>query len=160
MTNKIGELEAFVADKSFETWFLNYVGPVCSEFLKELRDNKRILGIRCPQCNRILVPARPTCARCFRKTVGWKEVSKTGTLITYTTVCQPLPYEQMELPIIYGIILLDGADTGLLHLLGEVDPKNLNIGMRVQAVFKEERNGDIRDIKYFRPIRTPQELKL
>ena len=153
MTNKIGELQAFVADKSFETWFLNYAGTVCSEFLAELRDKKRILGIKCPQCNRVLVPARPTCAMCFRKTEEWKEVSDTGSLITYTTVYQPPPCQKIEPPIIYGIILLDGADTGLLHLLGEVDPKNLNIGMRFQAVFKEERKGDIRDIKYFRPVK-------
>jgi len=153
MTNKIGELEAFVADKPFETWFLNYAGAVCSEFLAELRDNKRILGIRCPQCNRVLVPARPICAMCFRKTEGWKEVSDSGALVTHTTVYHALPCQEIEPPIIYGIILLDGADTGLLHLLGEVNPKNLNIGMRFQAVFKEVRKGDIRDIKYFRPVK-------
>jgi len=90
---------------------------------------------------------------CFRKTEGWKEVSDSGALVTHTTVYHALPCQEIEPPIIYGIILLDGADTGLLHLLGEVNPKNLNIGMRFQAVFKEVRKGDIRDIKYFRPVK-------
>ena len=152
MSKKIGELEAFVGERPFETWFLNYAGSICSRFLKELRDEKRIMGIKCPQCNRVLVPARPICPRCFRKTEEWVEVSDAGTLTTYTTVHRPLPCQQMEPPIIYGIILLDGANTGLLHLLGEVHPKNINVGMRFQAVFKEERKGDIRDIKYFRPL--------
>lgn len=152
MSKKIGELDPFVCERPFETWFLNYAGSVCSRFLTELRDEKRIMGIKCPQCNRILVPARPICSRCFRKTEEWIEVSDTGTLSTYTIVNQPLPCQQMDAPIIYGIILLEGADTGLLHLLGEVNPKNINIGMRVQAVFRGERKGDIRDIRYFKPL--------
>lgn len=151
MAKKIGELEAFVTDKPFETWYLNYAGPICSKFLIELRDKKRILGIRCPQCNRVLVPARPTCARCFAQTQGWVEVSDTGSLLTYTTVYQSLPSLSVE-PLIYGIVKLDGADTGLVHMLGGVEPKDVHIGMRLQAVFNEQRKGDIRDIKYFRPV--------
>lgn len=41
---------------------------------------------------------------------------------------------------------------GLVHLLGEVDLEQLRIGMRLQAVFKEERVGSILDIKYFKPL--------
>lgn len=36
--------------------------------------------------------------------------------------------------------------------LGEVDFDQLKIGMKVQAVFKEERVGNILDIKYFKPL--------
>ncbi len=36
--------------------------------------------------------------------------------------------------------------------MGEVDPEQVQIGMRVEAVFKEEREGNIFDIRYFRPI--------
>jgi len=40
-----------------------------------------------------------------------------------------------------------------MHRLGEVDPKEVKIGMRVQAVWKpaEERVGAITDINYFKP---------
>jgi uncharacterized OB-fold protein len=58
----------------------------------------------------------------------------------------------MKPPFAYGMMLLDGASTGLVHFLGEVDLKEIKAGMRVEAVFKEERVGDILDIKYFRPI--------
>jgi uncharacterized OB-fold protein len=42
---------------------------------------------------------------------------------------------------------------GILHLLSEVDPKEVKIGMKVKAVWKpaEEREGAITDIKYFKP---------
>jgi hypothetical protein len=58
----------------------------------------------------------------------------------------------MEPPIIYGIIRLDGADTGLVHMLGEVDLEQVKVGMRLQAVFKEKRVASVLDIKYFKPL--------
>jgi hypothetical protein len=58
----------------------------------------------------------------------------------------------METPLVYGIIQLDGADTGFVHMLGEIEPEQLRIGMRVQAVFKEKRKASILDIKYFKPL--------
>jgi probable rRNA maturation factor len=44
---------------------------------------------------------------------------------------------------------------GILHLLGEVEPKDVEIGMKVEAVWKpaKEREGAITDIRYFRPRR-------
>jgi uncharacterized OB-fold protein len=51
-----------------------------------------------------------------------------------------------------GIIKLDGASTGLMHLLGEVDLNSIGVGMRVKAVFRDERQGNYLDIKYFKPL--------
>jgi uncharacterized OB-fold protein len=48
---------------------------------------------------------------------------------------------------------LDGATSGLVHLLGEVNLNDISIGMRVKAVFREARQGDYLDIKYFKPFR-------
>ena len=47
---------------------------------------------------------------------------------------------------------MDGADTGLVHLIGGVEPDKVKIGMRVQAVLEKERDGHITDIKHFKPI--------
>jgi len=106
----------------------------------------------CPICNRVYVPARSTCKYCFGQISEWVEVSDKGTLLTYTVDCQSNAMQPVEPPIIYGIIQLDGADTGLLHMLGEVDLEQLKIGMRLQAVFQEKRVGSILDIKYFKPV--------
>jgi uncharacterized OB-fold protein len=59
----------------------------------------------------------------------------------------------MNPPFAYGIILLDKANTGLVHLLGELNFDEIQSGGRVEAVFKDERTGDIMDIRYFRPVR-------
>lgn len=127
-------------------------GAVGSRFLIELRDKKRIMGTRCPMCSRVYVPARSVCKDCFGQLDEWIEVSDKGTVLTYSVCHQSNPVQPMEPPLIYGIIQLDGADTGFVHLLGGVDLEQLRIGMRVQAVFKEKREGSILDIKYFKPL--------
>ena len=127
------------------------VGALGSKFFIELRDHKKILGIKCHQCNRVYMPPRLTCSHCFSKLEDWVELSGKGTLTTYTVVHYSLPIHPVEAPFAYGIIQLDGADTGLTHLLGEVDFENIRIGMKVEPVFKEKGEGNILDIKYFRP---------
>ncbi len=127
-------------------------GAVGSRFLIEIRDKKRITGTRCHTCNRVYVPARSICKDCFGQLDEWVEVSDKGTVLTYTVCNQANPVQPMETPLVYGIIQLDGADTGFVHMLGEVDPEQLRIGMRVQAVFKEQREASILDIKYFKPL--------
>jgi uncharacterized OB-fold protein len=82
----------------------------------------------------------------------WVEVSNEGTLTAYTMVYQSEPSYPVKTPFAYGIIKLDGADTGFAHIIGELNSKDLRIGMRVQAVFKENRIGSILDIQYFKPI--------
>ena len=79
-------------------------------------------------------------------------MSDKGTVLTYTVCHQPNRVQPMAAPIVYGVIQLDGADNGFVHMLGEVDPEQLSIGLRVQAVFKEKREASILDIKYFKPL--------
>jgi len=84
----------------------------------------------------------------------WVELPPTGILVTYTVVNYTYGsyYQPQEAPYSIGIIKLDGADTGLCHILGEVKPEDIKIGMRVQAVFREQREGNILDIAYFKPL--------
>ena len=127
-------------------------GAVGSRFLIALRDKKKIMGTRCPTCNRVYMPARSICKDCFEQLDEWVQVSDMGTLLTYTVCEQSNPVQPMEAPLIYGVVQLDGADTGFVHMLGEVDSEQLRVGMRVRAVFKEEREASILDIKYFKPL--------
>lgn len=134
--------------------YYNYAGKVGSRFLTELRDGKRIMGIKCHKCGIRYVPPRSICPKCYGKLDEWVSVSDKGTLLTYTVVNYTYTpsYQPCEAPYVLGIIQLDGADTGLCHLLGEVASSKLKVGLRVQAVFKEKREGSILDIKYFKPL--------
>jgi uncharacterized OB-fold protein len=143
--------EILVGERDFDSIFSYDAGAIRSRFLTEIRDNQKIMGIRCPDCHRVYVPPRSVCLKCFANLSDFVEVAQTGTLTTYSIVYRSEPFYPVEPPFIYGIIQLDGADTGLVHLIGEVDPEKVRVGMRVKAVFKEERVGSILDIKYFRP---------
>ena len=127
-------------------------GEVASKFYIGLRD-KKIYGIRCPNCDVVFVPPKKVCHRCFNNLTEWVEVSDEGTLETFTIVHYNEPeLHPMKAPFAYGIIKLDGADTGITHLIGEADLNGIREGMRLKAAFREKPEGNYLDIKYFKPI--------
>ena len=127
------------------------VGATGSRFFVELRDNKRIMGIKCPSCKRVYVPPRSTCMHCFEKLNEWVDLPAKGVLQTFTSVHYSLSVHPVPAPLMYGIVILDGASTGLTHFISEAETEELKIGMRMEAVFSEERRGTILDIAYFKP---------
>jgi hypothetical protein len=132
------------------TW---HAGKVGSRFYEDLRDHCRIMGTKCARCDWVYVPPRETCPRCYGDIAGWVELPPTGTLLTYTVTRYAVPgIQPLEPPYALGIVKLDGAGSGLVHLLGEIEPERITTGMRVEAVFAEERTGRYLDIKYFRPV--------
>ena len=136
------------------TW---YAGRVGSRFYREIRDNCEIWGTRCPRCERVYLPPRETCPRCFCAIAidEWVEVGDVGTLLTYTVIRYAVPgIQPQKPPYALGIVKLDGASTGLMHLLGEVEMDSIRVGMRLKAVFREAREGNYLDIKYFKPLET------
>jgi uncharacterized OB-fold protein len=132
--------------------YSNSAGPLRSKFLLYLRDHNKITGTKCADCGRVYVPARSTCITCFRNMEDLIEVSDEGTLQTFTIVYKREPVHPTGVPFAYGIIRLDGASTGLVHRLGEVEFNKIRIGMRVKAVYADSPKGDINDIKYFKPM--------
>lgn len=151
-THKLEDRDVYVYEGQIYIPNTYTAGAVGTRFLATLRDKKKILGMRCPACNRVYVPARSTCHGCFEPMDEWVEVSNQGTVTTYTVVHATNPCQPVEPPLLYGVVQLDGADNGFLHMLGGVDMEKLHIGMRVQAVFKEERTGSLLDIRYFKPL--------
>ena len=129
----------------------NYVGALASDFFIGLRDNKKITGTRCTKCNKTYVPPKSVCGFCFSKLDQLVEVATVGSLLTFTEVTYKEPTQPVDPPFIFGVVKLDGADTGIVHLIDEIKASDIKIGIRLQAVFKDEREGNILDIKYFKP---------
>lgn len=133
-------------------------GVAIGRYLAELK-NGRIIGKRCQSCKRILVPPRLFCELCWRPTDEWTYVQDTGSILTFVVSHVNWDASRVETGKRYhtpAVIQLDGAgkDQGILHLIDEIEPYDLKIGMKVQAVWKapEERIGAITDIKYFKVI--------
>ena len=90
----------------------------------------------------------------------WVELSTRGTLLSYSFIVDPIydPAIGEMRPVPYtmaGIVLDNGPDVSFWHVLEETDPQKVQIGMRVEAIFKpeEEREGLITDIIHFRTIK-------
>ena len=131
-----------------------YAGKIGSLFYTTLRDHKKFLGIKCETCNKVFWPPRGTCGRCFSQLseADMVEIGPNGILETFTKVTYDEPVHPRKAPFIYGIIKLDGADTGMAHFIDEVAFEQLETGMRLQPVFEEERKANILDIKHFKPL--------
>jgi len=131
-------------------------GRAASRFFAELRKNKRILATKCSKCGKAYVPPRPVCGECFEALEEWVEVGPKGTLVGYTVVhfpfLDPLTGKMRPVPYGYGFIVLDGAATKIQHFIQETDIEKLRFGLKVEPVFKEERQGNFADIEYFRIV--------
>jgi len=129
-------------------------GVAVGGFLEGLGEG-RLLGRSCSGCGRVLVPPRMFCERCFRGTDGWVEVETTGTVQTFSVCHVAWDMQPLDPPQLPAVIAIDGSDGGLLHVLGEVEPGEVTIGMAVEVVWRNvgERTGSILDIAYFRPRR-------
>lgn len=131
-------------------------GQAIGRFLEELKEG-RIIARRCNGCGRVLVPPRMFCERCFRPTDEWVYLPGTGVIETFSVSYIDTDANRIAEPILVGVVALDGASEhcGIMHYFGEVAPEKLYIGMEVEPVWrpKEEREGAITDIKYFRPRR-------
>ena len=123
-------------------------GETGTRFLAGLRDEGRIRGTRCPGCRKAYVPPRRDCPACFMRCREWVEVGPEGTLVSFTRAGYETAAQPVRSPV-YGLIRLDGADTAMLHLLSGIE--GLRTGMRVRAVFREERRGSVLDIRHFEP---------
>lgn len=129
-------------------------GVATGRFLEGLREGK-LWGRKCDACERVLVPPRMYCEQCFRPTDSWVRLRDSGKVVTYSVAYVNFDASRRKDPILVTVIEIDGASPmmGILHLLGEVKPEGIRIGMRVDAVWKQpaERTGAITDIRYFRP---------
>jgi uncharacterized OB-fold protein len=66
----------------------------------------------------------------------------------------------MEIPYTSGLILLDGSDLPIMHLIQECPVEDVRIGMRVEAVWVDpaDRGPTLESIRYFRPNGEPDVL--
>jgi uncharacterized OB-fold protein len=133
------------------------VGNAVGRLYKEIRDNKRIVANRCPKCEELLFPPSLVCPRCHvRAGEELIEISDKGTVMSYNPIgmrfWNPWTGDWFEDPHPSASIKLDSG-VYVRHSLEETEFEKLEIGMRVQAVWKEKRQGDgMSDIEYFRTI--------
>lgn len=127
------------------------VGPVIGAFLTGLR-NGTILGARGSGDAVVVPPAEydPITSEASGELV---EVGPGGTVSTWAWTDHPAPDQPLDRPFAWALVTLDGATTGLLHVVDAGSRDAMSSGMRVEAKFRPEaeRRGHLLDIECFVP---------
>jgi len=128
-------------------------GRLYPRFYEGLRE-KKITTVKCSKCGKAILPPRPYCGACFADAKKWVDLPETGTVKTFTVVHQEFLGQPKKPPYCYVVVVPDGHVSEIHHLLEGADYNEVRVGMRVKAVWNEDRRGTIWDIKYFKPLVT------
>ena len=127
-----------------------------SRFLRALEEGK-LLAARTGDNGKVYFPPKEADPATGLELDQFLELEDKGTVTTFAIINIPFPGQRIKPPYVAAYVLLDGADIPFLHLVTEIDPADVRMGMRVQAVWKprEEWGLGIDNIDYFRPTGEP-----
>ena len=132
----------------------NYrVGPYVERYIKSL-GQKKIMGVKCPGDDAVVVPPSKYCGRCNAIMDEWVEVGPEGTVENYTVGHVRLNkglVEKADTEYVLALIKLDGASTLLPAEVKGIAPMDVENGLRVKAVFKDPAEDSLNDLSHFVP---------
>ncbi|HEY9557221.1 MAG TPA: Zn-ribbon domain-containing OB-fold protein [Acidimicrobiales bacterium] len=133
-------------------------GAATTRFLRGVAEGK-IIGERA-EGGKVYVPSRGADPQLGVPTSEQVELPHTGTLTSFCIVNVAFYGQGMEIPYTSGLILLDGSDLPIMHLIQECPVDDVRIGMRVEAVWVEpsELGPTLESIRYFRPNGEPDRV--
>ena len=148
----IGERKSWPGEIPVESLYT--AGIAGMRFFTALRDEGRILGSRCKRCSTLTLLPRAFCERCLYPTDAYEEVRGEGQIKTFTLVRRDLDGDPVDPPKVLALIVFEGIEGGIIHRVREIQPGDVRIGLRVEAVLlpKGKRKGSILDVSHFRPI--------
>ncbi len=146
-------MNSFVVHGKLALPYQYFAGKLGSKFIKTLEKEKRIFGTKCKKCNRVYVPPRSICDRCFLDIKdNVEEISSEGIVISYTVVNCYEPHYPERPPFILGLIKLEGADTSFVHLVKNVPIDKMRSNIKVRAIFSNDPKDTILNISHFEPV--------
>jgi hypothetical protein len=135
--------------------YVRSVGPVIGAFLTALRAG-RIVGARSQAVDgtpTVVVPPTEYDPITGRDVGELVDVGPGGVVTTWSWASAPLKDQPLDRPFAWALVRLDGADTGMLHVVDAGSPDAMASGMRVTARWRPagERQGRVQDIECFVP---------
>ena len=158
MDNKAIQTNNEILEIPYTDWKPEYLYSLAelSPFFREIIDNQRLLASKCRQCGKVWMPPRGHCPDCY-EAMEWVPLSGEGTVMA-CTYCYFIGMSgdlltYLDLPYVYSLIQLDGADTYMAHGVKPKEQKmgEVHTGTRVKVVFREMRRATIADF-YFVPV--------
>ncbi|NEW40039.1 Zn-ribbon domain-containing OB-fold protein [Nocardia cyriacigeorgica] len=136
----------------FQMDYTYVAGVGRSVFLRGLAQ-RRLLARRCPSCAQVYLPPPEFCSRCLTELSEPLELPGDGTISTFCVVNFPFPGQVFQPPYVVAYIQVRGADTRLMHLIQEIEPSEVRIGMAVEPFWcaDDELDTSMNSIRYYRP---------
>jgi uncharacterized OB-fold protein len=152
-----GVSDPWLVEQRWDLTYRHSADPVTSRFLQTLRDEGKLLGVRCPICRRVLAPPRAMCDRDYCATGEMVELGLQGMLELFTIMylaVDGLP----EPPYVLAYVRPEGASTaipGVMHGVDLSSPaaalEQLQIGRGVEIQIAAQRRGRITDLSFALP---------
>lgn len=149
-TVSLGGKNYLVVNDAMFTFYKRSMGEL-SPFFLALRDEKKILGTKCPKCGIVRVPFFMTrCPDCNFVEMETVEVSDVGEMLS----TPPITYFanalfQKQVPFGRGRLVPEGADTAIAvnfyTTKGILVPGIVNKGTKMKVVWRDNREGAITD---------------
>jgi len=151
----MADSEILRAPHVLEYPYVRSVGPVIGAFLTALRAG-RILGARSQAVDgtpTVVVPPTEYDPITGRDVGDLVEVGPGGVVTTWSWASSPRRDQPLDRPFAWALVRLDGADTGMLHVVDAGSPDAMASGMRVAPRWRapEDRCGAMSDIECFVP---------
>ncbi|MFQ5920186.1 MAG: Zn-ribbon domain-containing OB-fold protein [Thermoplasmata archaeon] len=147
----MGEYRRWEGD--MEALYVYTAGVAGERFFQEIRDNERLMGTYCPECDVTYLPPRLYCETCFSELNEWEEIPNKGRVDAMTVAYVDEKGEKLARPKVLAMVRFPGAKGGLIHTV-DLPEEDVYRGMEVEVVYLPRglRQGSFLDILHFKAI--------
>jgi uncharacterized OB-fold protein len=118
-------------------------------FLEKLKQ-KKLIGLKCPGCNRVFFPPRLVCGKCLIKPNQWVDLRETGQVASFAIAYlkDPESGKVQEKPMV--LVQQDGSDTSYMaELSPDIDLKDTYVGMPVKVHWADDPHSGLDALEYY-----------
>ena len=108
----------------------------------------RLIGSKCKDCGAEFFPPLYKCRKCGSENIEDKEMPKSGKIMTYTQLHEPLPGFEAQAPFYLAVVELENGGRVLTQIVDSPD-ESVKIGAKVRATTRKIRvDGESGQILY------------